>query len=364
MDGATKAKVLMVGPGLALKGGIASVVTGYLEAGIEKRCEEFCYIEATKGTSFAIKYISFISALIRFLRIIDNYDIVHLHVSKGGSLKRKSLFARIAAKHGKKIIAHEHSGEFKRDFDLGTRRHRKEILGFFELVDHVVVLSTEWREYFAEKICDPSKVTVLHNSVEVPRKACSPYFHQDILFLGRLDANKSPDLLLLAARKVLNLYPRTKLIFGGDGDLEKYRALSEELGIADRCEFFGWVVGEDRDLLFERSGVYCLPSKHEGMPMSVLEAMARGIPVIATPVGGVPQIIDNELNGLLVPVDDEEALSCALIRLISSAELRKQIGDAGRERVKEKFNLQKALGDLVTLYDNTMSLQNRGQRIL
>lgn len=354
MTNSTKARVMMVGPSLSLRGGIVSVVEGYIAAGLDRRCGSFRYLSSVDGANPATKCLSFVKAVSRFKRLVDGCDVVHLHVSKGGSLRRKATLAKIAAAHRKRIVLHEHNGEFKRDFDAGDDRFREDVRSVFAMADRVVVLSEEWRDYFAENVCPPEKIAVLHNSVPVPAEPCSPCLHQDVLFLGRLDARKSPDVLLRASKTMLEQHPAAKLVFGGDGYPERYEALARELGIADRCEFLGWVTGEEKERLFARAGVYCLPSKNEGMPMSVLEAMAHGVPTIVTPVGGVPQVIQDGANGFLVPVDDDKKLGEVLCRLVRDASLREEIGAAGRKTILERFNVGRNVEELAMLYEGLM----------
>lgn len=346
------AKVLMVGPDLALHGGIVSVVKGYLESGLPQACDGFEYLGTGVGSSKLGKSVAFARALVRYRCIMPEYDIVHLHISARGSYKRKSIMARMARKAEKRIILHDHDGEFAKAFEEGGDDYRRDVRETFGVADRVVVLSEEWRDYFAENVCDPNKITVMHNGVAVPAKPCSPCSHQDVLFLGRLDANKSPDVLLRASRDVLKRFPETKIVFGGDGEVEKNKALAKELGIENRCEFHGWVSGSDREALFERAAVYCLPSKNEGLPMSLLEAMARGIPAVATPVGGIPQVIDDGVNGILVPVGDCCALATALCEALDSSELRKSMGYKAREKVRSIFDIDMLLGELSEIYCN------------
>ena len=258
--------------------------------------------------------------------------------------------ARMARKAGKRVILHDHDGEFAKAFEEGGEAYRRDVRETFGVADRVVVLSEEWRDYFAENVCDPSKKIDVHNGVCVPAQPCSPCSHQDVLFLGRLDANKSPDVLLRASREVLKRFPETKVIFGGDGEVEKNEALAKELGIADRCEFHGWVSGDEREALFERAAVYCLPSKNEGLPMSVLESMARGIPTVATPVGGIPQVIENGTTGFLVKVDDVEALAEKLMLLLGNSTLRKTVGAASRETIKRSFSIERSVDEIVEVY--------------
>lgn len=344
------AKILMVGPDLSLHGGIVSVVQGYLDGGLPEACDGFEYLGTGVGSSKLGKSIAFARALARYERVMPSYDIVHLHISARGSYKRKSIMARMARKAGKYVILHDHDGEFEKAFEEGGDAYRRDVRKTFGIADRVVVLSEEWRDYFAENVCDSEKIVVVHNGVKVPAEPCSPCSNQDILFLGRLDSNKSPDVLLRASRQVLERFPGTKVVFGGDGEVEKNKALAEELGIANHCEFHGWVSGAEREGLFARAAVYCLPSKNEGLPMSVLEAMARGIPTVATPVGGVPQVIEDGVSGFLVDVDDVDALSDRLNILLGKPGLRENVGAASRNTVTRLFNVGGSIKQLLALY--------------
>ena len=345
------AKLLMVGPDLSLHGGIVSVVKGYLEGGLPEACDRFEYLGTGVGSTTLGKSLAFAGALTRYRRALPKSDIVHLHISARGSYKRKSIMARMARKAGKRVVLHDHDGEFARAFEKGGDAYRSDVRATFGLADRVVVLSEEWRDYFAENVCDPNRIVVVHNGVAVPAQPCSPCSHHDVLFLGRLDANKSPDVLLRASKTVLESLPETRIVFGGDGEIEKNRRLAEELGIANSCEFHGWVTGAEREALFARAAVYCLPSKNEGLPMSVLEAMARGIPTVATAVGGIPQVIENGVSGYLVDVDDVEALADRLSSLLGSAELRADLGCNARNQIARNFGADRSIVQIEEIYD-------------
>ena len=341
----------MVGPDRSLRGGIVSVVDGYFDAGLAERCAALAYQGTGVGSSLLTKCLAFAGALPAYKRALRDFDIVHLHISAKGSFKRKSMMAAMAHKAGKRIILHEHSGEFARDFEAGDDTYREMVRDVFNGAERVIVLSEEWKDYFAENVMrDAGRLAVLHNGVPVPADPCSPCSHQDVLFLGRLDANKSPDVLLRAAKDALSAVPDMRIVFGGDGDIDRYTALAKKLGIADRCDFLGWVAGEDKERLLNQAGIYCLPSKNEAMPLSVMEAMAHGVPVISTRVGGVPQLIEDGVDGFLMDVDDVEGLSDLLLRLSGSSELRGVIGLAGRVKIARKFSVQDSIDGLVEIY--------------
>lgn len=345
-------RVLMVGPDLSLHGGIVSVVRGYLEYGLPEACSEFAYLGTGVGSSKLGKSVAFARALVHYVSVLPDYDTVHLHISARGSYKRKSIMARVAHGAGKRVILHDHDGEFAKTFEEASESYRRDVRRTFGIADRVIVLSEEWRDYFAENVCNPQKIDVVHNGVKVPAEPYAACAHQNVLFLGRLDANKSPDALLFASRQVLERFPNAKIVFGGDGEVEKNKKLAKELGVTNNCEFHGWVSGAEREALFARAGVYCLPSKNEGLPMSVLEAMARGIPTIATPVGGIPQVIENGTSGFLVGVGDVDGLSATIISLLDSQESRTAIGLAGRKVVQRKFDVGDSVRNILDIYES------------
>ena len=349
----SKPHILMVGPALDVRGGISTLVCELLENGLRDHANVE-YVASMVDGSKPRKAVQAALAMANFRRRLGRCDLVHIHISKGTSFYRKRLFARAAQSRGVPFILHEHDGEFRDAFEGGGERYRAQVRELFSAAAKVVVLSEEWRDYFVENVCKADKVTVLHNAVRLPELPCSPCSHQDVLFLGRLDARKSPDVLLRASKDMLEAHPDAKLVFGGDGYPERYERLACELGIANRCEFLGWLTGGEKERLFAQAGVYCLPSKNEGLPMSVLEAMAHGIPVVATPVGGIPQVIRDGVDGYLVGVDDVEALSAALLCLAQNPGRRAEMGAAARRKIEREFGIDAAVKRLAAIYDTCL----------
>lgn len=339
----------MVGPSPKMQGGVASVVNGYIDGGLGRLCN-LSYIATACDGPRARKALVFASACLRFYRKVRATDVVHIHMSMRASFERKYLLARIAKENGKRIVAHVHDGEFAALYESASDAYRRRVREFFGWVDVVIVLSVEWRNYFSANVCDAEKIVVMHNAVALPDVPAEPIAHRNVLFLGRLGANKSPDVLLKAAKALRARFPEVRYRFGGDGDVVKYRVLAEELGVADVCDFVGWVTGEEKECLVRESGVFCLPSRHEGMPMSMLEMMAYGLPCVMTPVGGIPQVIRNGVNGYTFPVCDAGALASLLEGLFNSRGLRCKIGNAARKTIAEEFNIHTNIKKLEELY--------------
>jgi len=150
------------------------------------------------------------------------------------------------------------------------------------------------------------------------------------LFSGRLETLKGVDELLPAFAELKGrTEQRVRLVLAGDGDLERYREMAAALGIEGDVEFAGWVGPEELERLQAESHVYVLPSHTEGLPMGMLEAMVRELPVIVTSVGGIPDFIQDGVNGLLVEPKDIDALADALLKFVENEDLRLRIAKNG-----------------------------------
>jgi glycosyltransferase involved in cell wall biosynthesis len=164
----------------------------------------------------------------------------------------------------------------------------------------------------------------------------------DILLLsvGRLRYQKGQDVLLKALPQVLAKFPNTKLLIAGEGVLrQELEAEADRLNISDRVKFLG--VRDDIPILMVLADLFLFPSRFEGMPNALLEAMGYGLPAIATSVQGVEEIIRDGENGLLIPLDDPEKVSEAILRLLNNPEERKRLGKAAKETVEKEYTFEK-----------------------
>lgn len=350
MTGEKRSTVIMLGPSLDSRGGMVTVVNGYINAGIRDICD-FEYIETTRPGGVAAKAFAGISAYARFRKDLPGCDVVHLHIGAGISPTRKSLFAKAAKRAGKAVVIHEHRGVLAELYREGGDDFARKTRELYELADVAVVLSEEWKDFFAENVCDPSKVVVLHNSVPAPADAPALGREEKVLFLGHMTDVKGPDVLVKAIPEVVKSHPACRFIFAGDGDAQPYRDLAEEFGVLGSCEFVGWVADREKDDLLRGCPIYCQPSRNEGMPMALLEAMGYGRACIATRVGGVPQVVDDGRNGVLVDSLDYERIGGAIVSLLENREVAEEIGKAARLKVRDDFAPAKNIERLSMLYE-------------
>jgi glycosyltransferase involved in cell wall biosynthesis len=175
--------------------------------------------------------------------------------------------------------------------------------------------------------------------------------------VGRLALQKGQRHLIGAMPLLLERVPRAHAVIAGGGDLEEYlRDLVSEVGVAERVHVLG--PRKDVPALMHAMDVFAMPSIWEGFGLVLLEAMAAGRPIVASRVATIPEVVLDGETGLLVPAGDPLALADALARLAADPDLASQFGEAGRERVRRQFSIEKMVGDTELLYREL--LEERG----
>jgi len=280
--------------------------------------------------------------------------VVHLHSASSGSFARKSMLAWFSRACSVPVVLHIHGGGFGDFHDRSPAPVRRYIRATLGGVGAVIALGPTWAERLLE-IAPDARVIVVPNAVSPqPRRRCrSKHDELVVLFLGRVSEDKGIPLLLEAWANVTNDLPEgtsARLLVAGDGEVERFVRLAAERRVATTVDFLGWVPTERVEELLERADVLVLPSRWEGHPMAILEAMAHGIPVVATAVGGVPDLVDHR-SGILIGPDDVEGLMCALVQVLSNPQLRDELGAGGLQRVRDDFDIERTWRVLDELYD-------------
>jgi len=172
-----------------------------------------------------------------------------------------------------------------------------------------------------------------------------------ILCVGTLGARKGTPELLRSFAQLSKRHADAKLVLMGDGEVDQAQRLACELGIASRVECTGWARTQDVSETMERARMLVLPSYHEGMALSVLEAMMRGLPVITTPVGEHKSVIEDGRDGLFVPPGDVSALRNAIDRVLVDCEFAEGLGQAARQKALREFEISVNHQRVVAVYD-------------
>jgi glycosyltransferase involved in cell wall biosynthesis len=296
---------------------------------------------------FGISY--FVSCLWFLIRKRHTYDSIHCYILQGfhslAAIAMKYLF-------GKKVIIRISATGPLSDFLL----LRQGLGGVFLLrcvrkADKIIVLCNQSRQEALAAGFRPQQIVHIPNGVDTTIFSPSPQPAADrnILFVGRLDHMKGVDILLKAISDLREGGIRTFCTIVGDGPIKKdLQNYARALAIDDQVVFPGTC--SDIVPYLQQASVFVLPSHSEGVPNVILEAMAFALPIIATAVGGIPDIIQDGRNGLLIPPADSAALRLALARLLSDQDLAAKLGTQARRDAESCYSLNKIVDKYLELY--------------
>lgn len=345
-------RIVMLGTDFHTKGGISSVVNVYREAGLFERFP-IVYLASHADGSARTKIRYFVAAWTRYLAMLLRGQVaaLHAHVSTDVSFWRKLLFLLPTYVAGVPAILHLHGADFDTWYAAGSRWKQRLVRAVFDRAAAIIVLSQSWQAW-ARGISRNPAIVPIYNPVRMPPLPAESEVRDPagILFLGQLGNRKGTYDLLQAVARVAPAHPDLKLVLAGDGEVARVRAEVARLGLERHVEVLDWVSGARKHALLARASIYVLPSYCEGLPMSVLEAMAAGLPVICTPVGGVPEAITDGCEGRLIVPGDIDALCEALDMLLSRLELRQRMGAAARSKVETTFSAACILPQLEQVY--------------
>jgi glycosyltransferase involved in cell wall biosynthesis len=294
-------------------------------------------------------------SLLRYLCLLMTAQVAltHAHVAQRTSFFRKAVFIYISLLFHRPVIFHLHGHEFDKYYENQCGDRFKKIIRF--LLDrsaYVVVLSSYWKDWISKVTCN-KRIERVYNPVEIREYRVADASNSfNLLFLGRLGERKGTYDLLRAVAALKGRYSGLQVLCGGDGDTDAVDKLAEELGISSQVKLLGWVKGKDKERLLSEADALVLPSYHEGLPMAILEAMAHGIPVISTWVGGIPEAIEDGREGILIAPGDVVALAVGIERLLKNPLLRKAMGKAAIEKAASLFAIDKVLAQLSALYSS------------
>ncbi|RCJ20087.1 glycosyl transferase family 1 [Nostoc sp. ATCC 43529] len=354
-------QILMLGESLDRQGGIVSVEKLILQQAPADL--QINHIPTLPNGSTLRKILVFVQALGRLCWQIlqKKVDIVHIHVSERGSAFRQAITTMIAWMFQKTVIIHMHSADFH-IFYAHLPPFIKTVLSWiFCKSNRFIVLSNNWRKYYIDNLgLKAEQVYILPNPVKFPQKVSQRPLTQKVnfLFLGRIGERKGAfDLIQAFAAIPAEQRQNTQLVMAGDGEGERARSLVDNLQLSDCITILNWVDEPQRDALLEKADVFILPSYNEGLPMALLEAMSWELPVITTPVGGIPELVISEENGLLVQPGQVEELLLAMQLLIKDYELRQRLGRNARKSV-QSFDINQYMTYLSKIYHSALTESN------
>lgn len=348
IDRDTASKVLFLGVSKKTKGGMTSVVVSY-----DRYIDDMRFVPTWRLGSKSVKALYMLQAMVRtaLLLLFDRrIKIVHIHGAANASFSRCRIFIGMARFFGRKVILHEHAADFREYYDSAT--NKRAITSALRRLDLLIALSESWKDYFISIGMPADKIEVLKNPVAPvhARSARTAHHPLRVLYLGEISRRKgAADLLQALASDREYFDGRIEVRFGGnevDGDI---RAEIEANGLQNIASYIGWVSGSAKEEAMEWADVYILPSYNEGLPIAILEAMACGMPVITTPVGGIPELVRDGENGTLIPPGRPDCIASALRWYISNPQ---EVNSRGRRALSDvrPYFPEQVFGHLAKIY--------------
>jgi glycosyltransferase involved in cell wall biosynthesis len=361
MHNSQNPKVLMLGPDLANRGGIASIEQIYLDAWDYDRYT-IKHIPTFINGSKLEKLWVLLRAVITYIyeMVIWRPDILHIHFSVRASFYRKSLFVNLARISPVYIVFHCNAPDFDAFYESRSSIIQQYMTWTLSSADRLLVVAKQWHDYFTGL---PVRIPIatIYNPVHLPEKAAraSEKDPNIVLSLGRLGKRKGIYDTLKAIPSILETCSNVEFWFGGDGEIDRVKNLISTEPWCNRVRLLGWVRGENKTGALLRASVFLLPSYHEGLPVAILEAMAYGLPVVSTVVGGIPEVVSDGKTGFLIQPGDVDSMARRVSQLLVQTELRQRMSDAARKVISERFEVHSILQQLYGIYDDLLSRRRK-----
>ena len=303
------------------------------------------------------KYLPLYFASIPWRLLWGRYDIVHCHLIPSNIIaKPLAAFCGVSA-----IFNHDHTND--------THRAENKLLLALDrfanrFASHLIPVSASCRDFLMRHESIPAeRITLIPNAIDLgkftPRSITKAEARQKLgvspdgpvlAGVGRLNPQKNFALFLEVAARLAQRFPDLHFLLAGDGPEEKMlRAKASALGIADRVLFSGYVA--DSRLVYLAADVLLMPSRFEGLPMTLLESMAMGLPVVASRLDGIAEVIDDPDDGLLAPPDNANLFVDHVSALISNRELAMGIAIKARAKIECRFSVERLTAAVESIYD-------------
>ena len=366
MEGNKKIKVLVLSTSPKRKGGVTNYVKLLMQYLDKKKYHVNHFTQGKNPTKWKNIFLPFIVTyqLLKFKHVLKEYqpDIVHLNSGIGKtSIIRDFVFLKMAKRERSFSLFFIH-GWKKPVFDFinSNRLFKKIFYNRISMADIVVVSASEFKEELVDLGIDSQKIFVSSTMVE-SEKYCPEDKDFDsplkVLFCAGMHIKKGPYELLNAVPFALEKYPQTKFIFVGEGkELENLKEKSMELSIENNVEFTGYISNIEKIKIFKNAYIFVFPSYTEGFPNVILEAMAAGMPLVTTPVGGLADALEDGKQGFIIKSMPPEPKEVAekIIKLIENPKLMKKMSENNLKEAKEKYDVKVVSEEIGEIYEEIM----------
>lgn len=317
-----------------------------------------------RGAAFSVLLLIRAALIIWANALLRRVAFVHVNFGDKGSALRKGLVILAARLTFVPVVLHLHAAALIELHAESSGFVKKLIRLPFLAATGIIVLGRLWRDWLVNELkISRAKIDVLYNGVPVeptPRRFTKETSGpRKILFLGLLTERKGISDFIHALAAIPGDAPDWQAIIAGNGDIEGYQAKASALGMAGRTHFTGWVDQKGVRELLASVDMMVLPSYHEGLPLVILEALGAGAPVICTPVGAIPEVLEHERDVILVEPGDRAALAAAMADLLTDPARLQALSDHGIARFRETFALDVFLKNLFAIYEKRLGMPMR-----
>ena len=346
--------VLMVGVGEKRVGGMWTVAREYIQNLYFNQKVFLKYIPTSTNGSLLFRILYMLNGYrkIIYTLLFEKVDIVHIHMAEKGSTFRKGYVVKWSKLFGKKVIIHMHAGPFLQWFYSLTKAKQGSVKKILMLADNILVLGEYWKKELEELIPE-RKIEVLYNGTKCPDYNAYNIRASNIVYLGVMNSNKGIYDLLTALKQIdSDLDPLVKVKLCGndlEGDVKK---VIEDYGLTERIEMLGWINQSQQIEIFKETMINVLPSYFEGLSMTVIEAMAYGIPVVTTNISTMPELLGKD--AYMINPGDIDALGEILLKLSGDSQLRRQISEEEYQRAKHIFSEDAFIKKTIQIYESVL----------
>ena len=358
--------ICMIVPDPLVHGGIAAVTSGYYGSRLEKDYR-ITYIQSYCDGSKKDKLLKACKAYRQFREVLqkDPPELVHVHSSFGPSFYRKLPFIEMASQAGIPVVNHIHGSAFDELYTNAGEAKKRLVRRVYGKCSRMIVLTDHWKEvlsaaYPKERMRVIPNYSVLHPETQDAAVQEERFQRQQVLYLGVLTEGKGMKEMPELIREVAAAYPKVCFVMGGVGDQALVtKGLSEQM-VRENVVFPGWVRGAEKERLLQESMLFLLPSHMEAMPMSLLEAMGYGLPMVTTRIGGIPNLTGEGEQVRLCRVGDSKGMAEAVKEFLGSRETWLKGAAASYRRAGEEYSYDLHIDRIEKVYEEVLGEDTAG----
>lgn len=349
-------RVLIIGPSISRsKGGMATVIEGIMTDSKLNSKHSIDVHESYSDGNIIYRLIFSIIAYIRFIFIYHKYNLFHIHMASYGSTFRKGYYIRFLNKRNKKIILHIHGAEYLMFYNNLSENKKRKVEKIWLNSDVVISLSDKWKAQF-ENIFRHKNIIAINNGIDTEQYEAGECSVEEVrnkfLFLGRIGRRKGAYDIVSAVENLSKIYPDILVYMAGDGEINQIKSLIKKKNLDNNIKVMGWINFGNKIELLKKVSTVLLPSYNEGLPMAILEGMASGKAIISTNVGGIPELVENNINGLIINPGDIGALCKSISKIMDDEEFVKRCSINNIKKIESQFSRKKMHENISILFNN------------